>query len=120
MKWFNCTLDDLPVGDFYYNGFPANYTMWLFIFLMMMYFMVGSFESEEMDPFYHKDEPWSHHPAYSINKQITPIVSKYQKLVFMWVRMGSEVLFLSLFTRFFTYTHLAIRLILFPLGALTW
>lgn len=38
----------------------------------------------------------------------------------MWVRMGSQVLFLSLFTRFFSYTHLAIRLILFPLGALAW
>lgn len=63
--------------------------MWLWIFMMMMYFLVGSFESDEMDIFYHKDEPWSHHPAYSIKNQVTVIVTKYQKLAFMWVRMGS-------------------------------
>lgn len=41
-------------------------------------------------------------------------------MAFLWVRMLSQLLFMSLFTRFFSYTHLAIRLLLFPLGAIFW
>lgn len=94
--------------------------MWTFIFLSMMYFLVGSFEAEEMDIYYHKQEFWSHHPAYSINKQTSEIVTKYQKLGFLFMRIASQLLFMSLFNRFFSYTHLAIRLILFPLGGIAW
>lgn len=42
--------------------------MWVFIFLLFMYFLVVSLESEEMSINFHKEEHWSHHPAYSINK----------------------------------------------------
>lgn len=94
--------------------------MWLFVFLLVMYFTVGSFESDEMDIYYHKKEFWSHHPAYSINKLVTYMVSKNMKLAIFFTWIASCMLFLSLFNRFFSYTHLAIRLILFPLAAITW
>lgn len=120
VKWFNCTVEGIPFGDYFYNGFPRNWTMWTFMFLIFMYFLVISFENDEMSTYYHKTEYWSHHPAYSINKQTTEIASKIKKMAFLWTRTFAQLLFMSLFNRFFSYTHLAIRLILFPLGAIAW
>lgn len=89
VKWFNCTVNGIHIDEYFYNGFPTNWTMWLFVLLLFMYFLVLSFEDDEMNILYHKTEYWSHHPAYSINKQTSDIATKNKKMAFLWVRMFS-------------------------------
>ena len=113
-------MDGIEINEFFYNGFPTNWTMWTFCLIMFLYFLALSFEEEEMNIFYHKSEFWSHHPIYSINKQVTDMATKTKKMAFLFVRMLSQLLFMSLFNRFFSYTHLAIKLVLFPLGGIVW
>lgn len=108
------------VQDYYVNGHTTNWTMWTFIFLMMLFFLIFAFANEDMDMRFHKEERWSHHPVYSITYMTSGMFTKLNRLTILFVVIVSELLFLSLFNRFFSDTHLAIKLTLFPLGAVAW
>lgn len=42
----------------------------------MSFFLVSVFLDEEMDPTFNKEEPWTHHPVYSIRHCITAMFWK--------------------------------------------
>ena len=66
MRWFNCVPEDIELHNFWYNSLSSNWAFWLWIFILMSFFLISVFQDEEMDMTYNREEPWSHHPVYSI------------------------------------------------------
>lgn len=71
--WFNCIVDDTNISEYFYNGFTTNWSMWLFMFFMMLYFFTNAFSSDDMNMYYNREDRWSHHPFYSIYHFTTEI-----------------------------------------------
>lgn len=83
--------------------------------------MINAFSSEDMEPYYNQESKWSHHPFYSIRHLTTDIYTKLQRLTILFIHIVSYFIFISLLTRFISDdAHLAIRLIVYPIGALFW
>ena len=121
MYWSNCILKDSTIDDYYYNGATTNWAYWLFIFIMMSYFMINAFSSDDMSLYYHKETKWSHHPVYSIHHLTLDIFTKLMRLSILFVYISSFFLFIAIFTRAFgSEAHLAVRLIIYPIGAVIW
>ena len=83
----------------------------------MSFFLISVFQDEEMDLTYNRENPWSHHPVYSIRHFITGMFWKRQRLALLYVEICAMCLILSLLTWEQSDEHLALRLVVFPLCA---